>query len=145
MVAQFSKLASHCCRPFEKIPTLDLTYFFGISLPRHLLIPPPSVRPASPLPPNKEASSRSNTKTQIAQLFIQTIGGDGRPVLESYTGAYAVKIMIDGKWQARVKTVGPMSMFPILRRLMRTPRSERSICCEHFQRSLFVCLFFERW
>lgn len=27
------------------------------------------------------------------------MGGDGRPVFESYTGAYAVKIMIDGKWQ----------------------------------------------
>lgn len=36
---------------------------------------------------------------QIAQLFVSPIGGDGRPVLESYTGAYAVKINIGGKWQ----------------------------------------------
>lgn len=37
--------------------------------------------------------------SQIAQLFVSPIGGDGRPVFESYTGAYAVKITIDGKWQ----------------------------------------------
>lgn len=36
---------------------------------------------------------------QIAQLFVSPIGGDGRPVFESYTGAYAVKITIGGKWQ----------------------------------------------
>ncbi|CAN0551444.1 unnamed protein product, partial [Ectocarpus sp. 12 AP-2014] len=36
---------------------------------------------------------------QIAQLFVSPIGGDGRPVLESYTGAYAVKITVGGKWQ----------------------------------------------
>lgn len=36
---------------------------------------------------------------QIDQLFVHPIGGDGKPVLESYTGAYAVKIMINGKWQ----------------------------------------------
>ncbi|CAM9221450.1 unnamed protein product, partial [Hapterophycus canaliculatus] len=39
---------------------------------------------------------------QIAQLFVSPIGGDGRPVLESYTGAYAVKINIGGKWQVVV-------------------------------------------
>lgn len=37
--------------------------------------------------------------TQIAQLFLSPIGGDGLPVLESTTGAYAVKISVDGKWQ----------------------------------------------
>ncbi len=37
--------------------------------------------------------------SQIAQLFVSPIGGDGRPVFESYTGAYAVKITIGGKWQ----------------------------------------------
>lgn len=30
---------------------------------------------------------------------MSPVGGDGRPVFESYTGAYAVKMMIDGKWQ----------------------------------------------
>lgn len=40
---------------------------------------------------------------QIAQLFVSLIGGDGRPVHESNTGAYAVKIMIDGKWQVGIE------------------------------------------
>ncbi|CAM9901811.1 unnamed protein product, partial [Laminaria digitata] len=36
---------------------------------------------------------------QIGQLFLSPIGGDGLPVFESTTGAYAVKIAVDGKWQ----------------------------------------------
>lgn len=33
---------------------------------------------------------------------MSPVGGDGRPVHESYTGAYAVKIMVGSKWQVVV-------------------------------------------
>lgn len=60
---------------------------------------------------------------QIAQLFVNPIGGDGRPVLESYTGAYAVKITIGGKWQVCLDVVGIGCTFSYdcLRRGRNTP------------------------
>ncbi|CAM9215817.1 unnamed protein product, partial [Discosporangium mesarthrocarpum] len=36
---------------------------------------------------------------QIAQLFINQVGGDGQPIMESYTGAYAVQLLQGGSWQ----------------------------------------------
>ncbi|CAM9207590.1 unnamed protein product [Choristocarpus tenellus] len=36
---------------------------------------------------------------QIAQLFITPIGADGKPMFESYSGAYAVRLFLEGQWQ----------------------------------------------
>lgn len=65
---------------------------------------------------------------QIAQLFVSPVGGDGRPVFESYTGAYAVKITVGGKWQVGTKVHLIHIYLPHLRTVHWTALLHRNAC-----------------